>query len=70
MGRPAPQLCLNQSFPLFAVGQGLIPERPGMLASASLHVVLGWVSEPQPVTLLGTESRWHSGAWPVRAQKD
>lgn len=53
--RPAPQLYLNQSFSSVAVGQSVIPERPGLTSQRIRAVVLGRVSEPQLVTAPGAE---------------
>lgn len=74
----AHEICRGQTSPtamfesvLFLVCCGTEPDpREARNAGQGIHVVVVWVSEPQPVTWLGTERGWHSGAWPVRAQKD
>lgn len=48
---------------LFLVCCGTEPDpREARDAGQSIPAVMGRVSEPQPVTLLGTEGRWHSAA--------
>lgn len=72
----AQEICSGQTGPaaifvffLSRCGTELHP-REARADQCNHGVVLGWVSEPQPVTLLGAEGSWHPGAWPVTAQKE